>query len=322
MSLIRAIAQNTIRLKAIVPLSFLVLTCCMAQVEAGARPQPEDGKSPLTTQVSGQPAHSQVSAAQPNTLTIAGNVSDPVQEGRKLLGQKTTDSGAKKSKDKGKVPTKRLDASAEEEEEEEEDEEADEEPTTGKGSAEGGAAMGRSKSIQCDFDQNVRCTLTSLVVRGAVLSAEVSLSFGGGGKDKKGKEKNESEYLGSSLDGQYTYVLDYETGTTYSIKKIDGFAGGRLKAGQEVKTLRATFDAPPKNVKTVGITIYGIGTFDDVKLGAPGGVLSGKPTGSAKTEDIEEEEGEEDVEEEDSKGLTGKKGAKKGTKKGAPKGAK
>jgi len=34
----------------------------------------------------------------------------------------------------------------------------------------------------------------------------------------------------------------------------------------DVKTVRATFKAPPKGVKTVGITISGIGTFDDVDL--------------------------------------------------------
>ena len=320
----RVFAQKAISLRAIVPLGFLVLTCCMAQVEAGTRPQPEDAKSSQLTRANEQLAQS--SANQPTIASSMTNTpSDAVQEGRMLLGKQSTEPAAKRSKDKGKSPTKRLDASAEEEEEEEEeeDEEADEEAATGNGSPKGGAGMGlRGKSIQADFDNNVRATLKEVVVRGAVLSVVVSLHFEEGVKNKQGKDKRESQWLSTSLDGAHTHLLDYETGTTFPIKKFDGYFNGRMTSDQREKTLRATFEVPPKNVKTVGITISGVGTFDDVKFGSSGG--SGQRTGSSKTEDIEEEdeEDEEDVEEEDSKGLTKKKGAKKAAKKGAKKGAK
>lgn len=234
-----------------------------------------------------------------------------------LLGKKSSDPGAKKSKDKGKAPAKRLDASAEEEEEEEEEDVEDEGEDAEDSSGNGAGGIGKH-TIQADFDKNVTATLKEVVARGAVLSVTVSLNFQGG------KDKKQSESLSTSETGKYTHVLDYESGTEYPIKKIDGFDSGRLQRDQEVKTLRATFEAPPENAKSVGITIYGIGTFDDVKLGSSGGALSGQHTGSSETEDIEEEdeEDEEDVEEEDSKGLTKKKGAKKAAKKGAKKGAK
>ncbi len=325
-----AFTRESISLRAIMPIGFLVLTCCMAQVEAGTRQQPEEaGKSAAVKGVAGQQEQSQQAgniqprtSADINKETIAPGLSDAVQEGRLLLAGKPSESKAKQSKDKGKLPAKRLDASAEEEEEdEEEDEEAEEETTTGKGSPKGGVGMGsRGKSIQADFDNTVRATLKEIVVRGAVLSVVVSLSFEGGGKDKRGKDIQESQWLSTSLDSAHTHLLHYETGTTYSIKKFDGFYSGRLHVGQEEKTLRATFEAPPKSVKTVGITIAGVGTFDDVRLGSSGAMDrtvkgeggSGKGSDTSKTKDADEEDVED--EEEGSKGLTGKKGAKKRAK--------
>ena len=316
-------AKKAISLRAIVPLSFLVLTCCMAQVEAGTRPQPEDAKSPQLTRASEQPAQSPISAPQPNTLTVASNVSDPVQEGRMLFGKTPSESGAKKSKGKGKVPAKRLDTSAEEEEDEEEaeDEEADDEATTSTGSAKGGTAIGsRLKSIQSDFDPALRANLVEATVRGSVLTVVVSLTLQGN-KDLSELVVKDLGYCG----GSYTWVTDYESGTTFRCMTTSGFKDGEIKSG-ETKNLRLTFEVPKeaKNTKAVGITLYHLGTFDDVKFGSSGGSLSGQRTGSSKTEDIEEEdeEDEEDVEEEDSKGLTKKKGAKKAAKKGAKKGAK
>ena len=60
-------------------------------------------------------------------------------------------------------------------------------------------------------------------------------------------------------------ILNYDTGETAALVNVDGFTSGRLQPG-EVKTVRATFKAP-KGAKKVGITLSGIGTFDDVDLG-------------------------------------------------------
>ena len=318
----RVFAQKAISLRAIVPLGFLVLTCCMAQVEAGTRPQPEDAKSSQLTRANEQLAQS--SANQPTIASsMTNNPSDALEEGRMLLGKQSTEPAAKGSKDKGKSPAKRLDASAEEEEEEEEeeDEEADEEAATGKGSAKGGAATGSSlKSIQSDLDPALRADLIEATVRGSVLTVVVSLTLRGN-KDLSELVVKDLGYCG----GSYTWVTDYESGKTFRCMTTSGFKDGEIKSG-ETKNLRLTFEVPKeaKNTKAVGITLYHLGTFDDVKFGSSGGSLSGQRTGSSKTEDIEEEdeEDEEDVEEEDSKGLTKKKGAKKAAKKGAKKGAK
>lgn len=216
-----------------------------------------------------------------------------------LLGKTSPESRAKKSKekskDKGNAPTKRLDASAEEEEEEEEEDEEEDEDAADS-SEKGSGGLG-SYMIQADFDKNVAATLKDVVVRGAVLSATVSLTYQGG------KDKKHSEWLRTSEEGKYTHLLDYATGTTYPIKKLDGFTSGTLNQGQDVKTLRATFEAPPKNVKTVAITIYGIGTFDDVTLGSGmsgrNPKIKGSKTSSPGSESEEEEDEEEDEEEEE-----------------------
>ncbi|GIW55632.1 MAG: hypothetical protein KatS3mg082_2036 [Nitrospiraceae bacterium] len=293
----------TRRLAGLVPLGCLLLTCCMGETVAVARQDAESSARPAAIataapqQTRPQPA-AQLTGAPQASSHANQDTADVVQEGRLLLAAKSSKPEAKKSK--SAPAAKRLDASKEAEEEE------DEETADSSGKDSGGL---RAQTIQTDFDQNVTATLKDVVLRGAVLSATVSLNFQGS------KDKKESEFLGTSENGKDTHVLDYETGTTYAIKKLDGFTSGRLHQGQEEKTLRATFDAPPKNVKTVGITIYGIGTFDDVKLGgmsesnpkSKGSKTSGTPSDSAGSE-AEEEEDEEDEEEEDEdeKSLTGK----------------
>ncbi len=295
------------RLTGLVPLGCLLLTCCMGETVAVARQDAASSARPVAVATAApqqsQPQPGAQPAGAPQTSSQANhNVGDIAQEGRLLLAAKSSKLEAKKSK--SAPAAKRLDASKEAEEEEEDEEEEAAESS--------GRSSGRSgtHTIQTDFDKNVTATLKDVVVRGAVLSATVSLNFQGG------KDKKESEYLGTSENGKDTHILNYDTGTTYPIKKLDGFTGGRLHQGQEEKTLRATFEAPPKNVKTVGITIYGIGTFDDVKLGgvsagtpkAKGSKTSGKPSDSAGSEAEEEEDEEEDEEEEDEdeKSLAGK----------------
>ena len=88
-----------------------------------------------------------------------------------------------------------------------------------------------------------------------MLSVVVSLTLEG--------SKAQSEKI--ELVTAKSHVLDYATGQTYPVITADGFTAGQLKSG-EVKTLRVTFRAP-KDAKAVGITLSGVGSFDDVKLG-------------------------------------------------------
>ena len=307
-------------LRGMVPLGCLLLTCCMGETVAVARQDVEPGAKPATVaaapqQVQPQPT-TQLAGSMQAPTQVNQDVADVVREGRLLLAEKSSKPDAKKSKSAKDSPSgKRLDASkeAEEEDDDEEDEDEDEgkaADSSGKGSGELG-----KHSIQADFDKNVTVTLKEVVARGAVLSVTVSLNFQGG------EDKKQSENLSTSDSGSYTHVLDYETGKTYSIMKNDGFTGGRLHQGQGEKTLRSTFAAPPKSAKTIAITMYGIGTFDDVKLGGgplasspkgKGEKVSKKPNGSSEAK-AEEEEDDEDDDEDDDKSLAGKN--KKETKK-------
>ncbi len=110
------------------------------------------------------------------------------------------------------------------------------------------------KSIRTDLDKTVVVDLNELKVRGVVLSVVVSLRSTG---------KAASKHL--ALQQDKSAVLNYDTGDTAGLINADGFTSGFLNAG-EVKTLRATFKVP-KGAKKVGITLSGIGTFDDVEIG-------------------------------------------------------
>ena len=109
------------------------------------------------------------------------------------------------------------------------------------------------QSIKSDFDKDLVAHLNEVTRRGVLLSVVVSLSFGG---------EKESEYLYVNKDK--SHVMDYNTGQTYPVVTIDGSHSGRIRSG-EVTTMRVTFKTP-KDAKVVGITISGLGTFDDVKL--------------------------------------------------------
>jgi curli biogenesis system outer membrane secretion channel CsgG len=115
-------------------------------------------------------------------------------------------------------------------------------------------AMKVLKSIRADLDKQVIADLNEAKLRGAVLSVVVSLRSAG---------SKQSEHL--ALNQGKSGILDYNTGETASLINADGMTSGRLQPG-EVKTLRATFKVP-KGAKKVGITLSGIGTFDDVEIG-------------------------------------------------------
>ncbi|HZS31981.1 MAG TPA: CsgG/HfaB family protein [Methylomirabilota bacterium] len=111
------------------------------------------------------------------------------------------------------------------------------------------------KSIRADLERDVVVDLNEVKQRGAILSVVVTLRYAG--------NKKESEYLGLNKDK--SGIMNYANGESAELVNADGFTGGRLRPG-EPKLLRATYKVP-KGAKTVGITLSGIGTFDDVSLG-------------------------------------------------------
>lgn len=110
------------------------------------------------------------------------------------------------------------------------------------------------KSIRADLERDVVVDLNEVKQRGAILSVVVTLRYAG--------NKKESEYLGLNKDK--SGIMNYANGESAELVNADGFTGGRLRPG-EAKLLRATYKVP-KGAKTVGITLSGIGTFDDVSL--------------------------------------------------------
>ncbi|MGH7264408.1 MAG: hypothetical protein ACREMB_06065, partial [Candidatus Rokuibacteriota bacterium] len=109
------------------------------------------------------------------------------------------------------------------------------------------------KSIRTDMDKQVIADLNEVKVRGAIVSVVVSLR-------SVGKTPSQHLYLNTDRSG----ILNYDTGDTTAVINADGQTSGRLQPG-EVKTLRVNFKAP-KGAKKVGITLSGIGTFDDVDI--------------------------------------------------------
>ncbi len=116
------------------------------------------------------------------------------------------------------------------------------------------AAMKVLKSIRTDLDKQVVADLNEVKRRGVVLSVVVTLRGVGSGPQPH-----------LILNKEKSAILNYDTGETTPLISVDGFTYGQVKQG-EVKTLRATFRVP-KEAKTVGITLSGFGTFDDVELG-------------------------------------------------------
>jgi curli biogenesis system outer membrane secretion channel CsgG len=116
------------------------------------------------------------------------------------------------------------------------------------------SAMKVLQSIRTDFDKLLVADLNEVRVRGAVVSVVVSLRATGS-----------TESGPVAVNAGKSGILNYDTGETAALVNVDGFTSGRLQPG-EVKTVRATFKAP-KGAKKVGITLSGIGTFDDVDLG-------------------------------------------------------
>ncbi|MBI3455106.1 MAG: hypothetical protein HY002_04895 [Candidatus Rokubacteria bacterium] len=115
-------------------------------------------------------------------------------------------------------------------------------------------AMGVLKSIRADLDKQVIVDLNEVKQRGAVLSVVVTMRYVGNQNSSHGMYLNESK----------SAILNYDTGETAPLINSDGHRGSVPRG--EAKTLRVTFKVP-KGVKKVGITLSGIGTFDDVEIG-------------------------------------------------------
>ena len=108
------------------------------------------------------------------------------------------------------------------------------------------------QSIRTDLDKQLIADLNEVKVRGAIVSVVVSLRYTG---------PKESQHI--SVNTGKSGILNYDSGETAPLINLDGFNEARVPAG-EIKTVRATFKAPAKGTKKVGITLSGIGTFDDV----------------------------------------------------------
>lgn len=110
------------------------------------------------------------------------------------------------------------------------------------------------QTIRADLDKDLVADLNEAKRRGSIVSVVVTLRFAG--------NRKESEFL--AVHQEKSVVLNYDSGENSPAINLDGFHSGRIKQG-EVKTLRATFKAP-KGAKKVGITLSGLGTFDDVEI--------------------------------------------------------
>jgi curli biogenesis system outer membrane secretion channel CsgG len=109
------------------------------------------------------------------------------------------------------------------------------------------------KSIRLDLDKLVIADLNEVKVRGQMLMVVITLRGVG-----------EGSHPNLDINKAKSAVLNYDNGEKFGLIDLDGFTGGSVRQG-DVKTIRANFKAP-KGAKSVGITISGIGTFDDVEL--------------------------------------------------------
>lgn len=110
------------------------------------------------------------------------------------------------------------------------------------------------QTIRAIGDKDLLVHLNEVKLRGVVLLIAVSLTYEG--------KNQESAYYSTS--GAHSHVLDYSTGKKHGCTSIDGATSGHIPSGQ-VHKFQVTCNTP-SNAKKVGITIYGLGTFDDVVI--------------------------------------------------------
>ena len=116
------------------------------------------------------------------------------------------------------------------------------------------------QSIRHVKDKDVIVQLNEVKIRGSVLQVVVSFMYKGTAEAAQGAKNHGSYHVFSSGN----YVLDYNTNKKYENTGADGDTAGNVGPG-ESRRVQITFPAPP-GAKKVGISVYGIGTFDDVTL--------------------------------------------------------
>jgi len=124
----------------------------------------------------------------------------------------------------------------------------------------GAKTHGVLQSIRHVKDKDVIVQLNEVKIRGAVLQVVVSFMYKGTTEAAQGAKNYGSYHVFSSGN----YVLDYNTNKKYENTGADGDTAGNVGPG-ESRRVQITFPAPP-GAKKVGISVYGIGTFDDVTL--------------------------------------------------------
>jgi hypothetical protein len=124
----------------------------------------------------------------------------------------------------------------------------------------GAKTHGVLQSIRHVKDKDVIVQLNEVKIRGAVLQVVVSFMYKGTTEAAQGA-KNHGSY---QVFGGHNYVLDYNTNKKYFDTGADGDTAGNVGPG-ESRRVQITFPAPP-GAKKIGISVSGIGTFDDVTI--------------------------------------------------------
>jgi hypothetical protein len=122
----------------------------------------------------------------------------------------------------------------------------------------GAKTYGVLKSIRSAKDKDVVIQLNEVKVRGSVLQVVVSGIYQG--KVEAAAGTKQSGHFAVSNGS----VLDYNTNKKYQSTSVDGDDCCAVGPG-EIKRVHLTFPAPP-GAKKIGISIGGLGTFDDVVI--------------------------------------------------------
>jgi hypothetical protein len=126
-------------------------------------------------------------------------------------------------------------------------------PEEGMGGAKTYAVL---KSMRSARDKDVVVQLNEVKVRGSVLQVVVSGVYQGKVEAAAGTKQSGHFAVSSGS------VLDYNTNKKYESTGVDGDSCCSVGPG-DIKRVQITFPAPP-GAKKVGISIGGLGTFDDV----------------------------------------------------------
>lgn len=122
----------------------------------------------------------------------------------------------------------------------------------------GAKTYGVLKSMRSAKDKDVVIQLNEVKVRGSVLQVVVSGIYQG--KVEAAAGTKQSGHFAVSNGS----VLDYNTNKKYQSTSVDGDDCCAVGPG-EIKRVQLTFPAPP-GAKKIGISIGGLGTFDDVVI--------------------------------------------------------